>query len=142
VRRAVLPTAGAAGLVVLVIGTFLPWLRSGESQRNSYAAGNALRGLIDLPGILDALVPVWPYVGLWCAAVVAAYALGLRRWAGGLALVAGAVAAAVAIGALSAQANGFIGPCRSGPVVTLVGSVIVLGVSVWALVAPPRSVPH
>jgi hypothetical protein len=36
------PVLGAIGLVAIVIGTFLPWLRSGTQDRNSYQAGGAV----------------------------------------------------------------------------------------------------
>jgi hypothetical protein len=32
-------STGAAGIVLLVVGTFLPWLQSGQVQRNSYKTG-------------------------------------------------------------------------------------------------------
>ena len=65
------PVVGGVGLVVLLIGTFLPWLRSGRNGRNSYQAGGAVRRLIGTSGLVDSLLALWPLVGLACAAVVA-----------------------------------------------------------------------
>jgi hypothetical protein len=129
VRRAVAPTAGVAGIALLIAGTFLPWLRSGDVRRNSYEAGGALRVLVDLPGLLDAGVRAWPFIGLWCAAAVAAFVLGARRTAAALGLLAGALGGVVAIATLHARGTGLVAATRSGPIVTLIGSVLVFGAS-------------
>ena len=46
-RLRLAPAAMCAGLVVLMIGTFLPWLESGRVSRNSYAGDSALRELVE-----------------------------------------------------------------------------------------------
>ncbi len=116
---------GGVGVVLLLVGTFLPWLRSGRSDRNSYETGGALRRLLGLHGALDAAVSAWPFVGLLCAAVVAIFALGLRRSAAGLALLTAAAAAAVAITALEVDGNSFASPLMLGPSVTILGATVV-----------------
>ena len=67
-----------AGIAVLVLGTFLPWLRSGRATRNSYEATGAVRRLVHPPGVLDDLFRIWPLLGAVCALAVAVYVLGLR----------------------------------------------------------------
>ena len=81
---------GAAGLVLALVGSFLPWVVSGQVRRSSYA----ITGMIDRlgvagDGLLGTLVSGWPLIGLLCAAPVVAALL--RRWviAGVLAVVLG-----------------------------------------------------
>jgi hypothetical protein len=140
VRTHVTAGFGAAGLLALLVGTFLPWLRSGETQRNSYQAGGALHRLLRVHGLSGAGLDVWPYIGLWCAAVVAVHALGYPRWAAAGGFIAGAVALAVSIGALMAKDNGYIGHATPGPVVTIFGACIVLAAATLLLL-PGRAGP-
>jgi hypothetical protein len=116
---------GSAGLIVLLVGTFLPWLRSGRSERNSYRAGGALRRLLDLHGALDTAVSAWPFIGVLCACVVAIFAVGLRRCAAVLALLTAVSAAAVAVTALRVDGNSLARPLRLGPAVTILGATVV-----------------
>jgi hypothetical protein len=131
---------GLLGLVTLVIGTFLPWLRSGTAERNSYRAGHALHDLLHVSGLATAGLDVWPYVGVWCAAVAGAFAFGLHRTAaiGGL-LVAGG-ASAVSIGALRSHGNAFISGDATGPSVTMFGAFLIM-VAATVLLLPGRAVP-
>lgn len=131
--RALAAALGVIGLVVLVTGTFLPWLRSGRAGRNSYQAGGSLQRLLGWHGMAEAAVSAWPAVGLLCAAVVAIFAAGLRRSAallGGLtALATGAVSSA----ALRVDGNRLIRPAALGPTVTLVGALMVLAAATLLL---------
>ena len=117
---------GVTGLVVLVVGTFLPWLDSGRARRNSYETGGALKRLLGLHGLAEAAVSAWPLVALVCAAVVAIFAVGLRRSAALLGLLTALASGAVAVAALQVDGNRFIRPVRVGPTVTLVGATAVL----------------
>jgi hypothetical protein len=126
-------TLGVAGLVALVVGTFLPWLGSGQAERNSYETGGALKRLLGLHGPAEAAVSAWPLIGLVCAAVVAISAVGLRRSAALLALLTALAAGAVAITALLVDGKQFIRPVSLGPVVTLAGATAVLLAATLAL---------
>jgi hypothetical protein len=117
---------GVTGLVVLVVGTFLPWLDSGRARRNSYETGGALKRLLGLRGLAEAAVSAWPLIGLMCAAVVAIFAVGLRRSAALLALLTAIPTGAVAVAALLVDGNSFVRPVDLGPIVTLVGATAVL----------------
>lgn len=120
------PTAlGCAGLVCVVVGTFLPWLYSGSRSRNSYATGGALRRIFDVGGAADTALALWPFVGLACAAAIAALLVGLRRTAAAVGLIAAAAGAAGAIAMLTAGGNGDIRPAETGPIVTLIGALAV-----------------
>ncbi|MDT4945558.1 MAG: hypothetical protein QOH14_2291 [Pseudonocardiales bacterium] len=135
-RRVAAPALGLLGLAVIVAGTFLPWLDSGRATRNSYQASGAARRLLDVSGWLGGALQAWPFVGLVCAAVVVLYALGLPRGAAGLGLLTGALAAAVAIGALTVHGNGLVAPATRGPAVTIAGATAVIIASTLLLLQP------
>lgn len=135
--------AGVLGLVVIVIGTFLPWLKSGSVTRNSYQAGGAMRRLLDVPGWLGAALTAWPFVGLACAGVVVLFAAGLVRPSAVLGLLLGAFAAAVSAGALAVRGSGLVAPEAPGPVVTVVGATALITASTVLLLLPQRPArPH
>jgi hypothetical protein len=116
---------GCAGLVCVVVGTFLPWLYSGSRTRNSYATSGAVRRLLGVDGVGAAALAAWPFVGVACGAAIAALLVGLRRIAALIGLVAAATAATGAVAMLRAGDNGVFRPANVGPIVTLVGSLIV-----------------
>jgi hypothetical protein len=116
---------GCAGLVCVVVGTFLPWLYSGSRTRNSYAADGAVRRVLGVSHIGDAALTVWPFVGLACGAAIAALLLGLRRTAAVVGLLAAVGAAVGAIAMLAAGGNGVVRPANIGPIVTLIGAAAV-----------------
>jgi hypothetical protein len=127
-----LATAIAAlGMVLMVVGTFLPWVVSGQVRRSSYAAA----GVIDRLGIaseemLDVLVGVWPLFGAIC--VLPVVAALLRRWrtAGVLAVLLALVGAAVSVSALAFAArsgpSGTVSLDPLGPTVTVAGAALLL----------------
>src|SRR4051794_27877693 len=78
---------GSAGLMCVVIGTFLPWLYSGSRSRNSYATGGAVRRVLGVDGVGDAALAAWPFVGFACGAAIAALLVGFRRTAAVVGLV-------------------------------------------------------
>lgn len=117
---------GGLGIVVLVIGTFLPWLRSGRATRNSYEATGAVRRLVHPPGILDDLFRVWPLLGALCALAVAVHALGLRRVGAGIGMLASVAGGAAAVAALNAAHNAYASVIETGPAITLAGAAIVV----------------
>lgn len=124
VRRADL--LAALGLVLLAVGTFLPWLRSGTVDRNSYATGGALRRLVTPDGLVSGALTVWPFLSLACAAALALLLLGRSGYGlllGGLAAAAAGTVAAVT---LTVGGAGVVHPAALGPAVTALGSVLVL----------------
>lgn len=112
--------------MVLVAGTFLPWLRSGQVSRNSYRTGGAIQRLLDARGPLDAALTAWPFLALVCAAVVAVFALGARRTAAALAVVPSLAAGGVAVAVLAVDGTSFARPQPLGPSVTLAGALLVI----------------
>lgn len=123
---ALVPGFGAAGLVLIVVGTFLPWLRSGRVLRNSYQADGAIRRLLAPDGLAHGALAVWPAVSLACAAAIALYTLGGRGLGLALGLMTALVAAAVGIGALTAPTLASVSVAPIGPVVTVLGSALTL----------------
>lgn len=127
---------GAAGLLTTVLGTFLPWLRSGEVQRNSYASFGVLRRLIGFHGAAEMLVLGWPLLGAASALIVVLAAVGLQRVAALLALLVAAWAAAVSGGALAREAAAGIRVERVGPIVTIAGAAAIAAAAIVILISP------
>ena len=111
-------------MVAVVIGTFLPWLRSGRATRNSYATDGAVRRLLDVSGPADAVLRAWPFVSILCAAAIVFVLLGLLRTGLVTAALAAVASGGVAIWALGTDVRGLIRPASAGPVVTLTGACL------------------
>lgn len=120
---------------MIVVGTFLPWLRSGTVDRNSYAAGDALRRVEHLPAALGAVLDGWPFLSIVCAVAAALALLGLRRWAFALGALCAVVAGAVSAVVLVRGSGGLVRAASTGPAVTLTGAGLI-SVSVVISVAP------
>ena len=129
---------GLDGLIAMVIGTFLPWLQSGETHRNVYRAGGALRRVVGVDGIEGFALRIAPYLAISCALVVVLYVLASARLAAGVGALLGAAAAAGSIGVLRADSVGAIHPESAGPVVTLCGAIVVI-VAATLTLAPART---
>jgi hypothetical protein len=126
---------GAAGLLTMVVGTFLPWLRSGEVRRNSYASFGLLRRLIGFHGVPEALLRAWPLLGAVCAVVVVLAATGLLSVAALLALVVAAWAAAVGGAALARDPTAAVRVENLGPIVTITGAVVTAAAAIVIFVS-------
>ena len=130
--------ATLGGLVALV-GTFLPWLRSGTRDRSSFE----IFSLVDRLGISQSSlvgwgVRLWPVVPLLLVLAVTLLWFP-RKWFGGATvLVAVAYAGVVSIAVRSASSNSLI-TIERGPTVTLVGVVILAaGAVITAVLIRPR----
>jgi len=119
-------SVGAAGLAGVLLGTFLPWLRSGDVLRNSYTSFGVLNRLIGFHGVSDLAVRAWPLIGLCCAGVVVAVVAASRRVATVLALVTAGWSAAVASAVLLHHGDAGVSVVAVGPAVTLIGDTAVL----------------
>jgi hypothetical protein len=117
---------GAAGLGTIVVGTFLPWLRSGRGLHNSYQTDGTMQRLLHLRGATSSALDAWPFVGVVCALVVAAYAFGLTRLAVLGATLIALITGAVAVGTLRVTGASFARPATLGPRVTTFGAIVVL----------------
>jgi uncharacterized membrane protein YjjP (DUF1212 family) len=117
---------GAVGLVLIVVGTFLPWLHSGRATHNSYQADGAGQRLLAVSGPTHTLLAAWPFVGLICALVVVLFGLGWAGWAAAAGAVVAIGTAAVAVGALTVRRTTFAAPAALGPGITLSGGIVVV----------------
>ena len=120
-----------------LVGTFLPWLRSGTRGRSSYE----IFSLVDRLGISQSSVVGWG-VRLWPVMpflLVLAVTLEWfpRRWMTGVVTAVAVVyAGVVSVAVMSASSNSLI-KTESGPVVTVVG-VVILGAASLACAALAR----
>ena len=113
------------GLAAIVVGTFLPWLRSGTVDRNSYRAGDLLRRIEQLPAALGFLLNVWPFLSLACAAAAALVLLRID-WAGLTVAAVCAVVAGTTSGVVLVRgSSGLVRAISTGPLLSLIGSVLV-----------------
>jgi hypothetical protein len=124
--------ATLGGLVALV-GTFLPWLRSGTRDRTSYE----IFALVDRLGISQSSVVGWG-VRLWPVVpfvLVLAVALQWfpRKWIGGAAVLVAVVYAGVVSNEVRSASSNSLITIETGPLVTLVGAVILAAGGVIAL---------
>jgi hypothetical protein len=123
--RWILCGAGTVGLAVIVVGTFLPWLGSGSAQRNSYAAGGAVRRLVTVSSPVHDLLAGWPLIGVVAALAVAAAVLGHPVVGLGLAVLVAAVTGTCAAVVLPVHGNRYAHVITTGPITALIGAMLV-----------------
>lgn len=119
------------GLVLVVAGSFLPWVISGTVTRSSYA----VVGVVERLGFADdgpvaALVTLWPFVGALCVAPVIAAIVRWWRTAGALCVLYGLLTGSFAFGLLFfATGQGGLGVrlAPTGPAVMAAGAVLLVG---------------
>jgi hypothetical protein len=131
-------SVAATGLVVLVLGTFLPWLRSGLVLRDSYQSVGALRELVG-GGLPGALLTAWLMIIPACVVCAGTFLVRLRRTSAGLTcvvcLVVGTAAGVVVV--QGDDPGSLISPAPAGPAVTLTGATVAL-LGAIAVLAGPR----
>jgi MYXO-CTERM domain-containing protein len=119
----------AAGLVTVAVGTFLPWVRSGDVLRDSYESISVVRtvGVLEGSG-LSLVLDVWTSLIPMTTVGVVAYALGLRRSGATIsalvAIISGTVAGAATV--LGGGEEVRLGIAGAGPPTTLAGAVLTL----------------
>lgn len=131
----------AVGLVTSIAGTFLPWLKSGSTTRDSYEV-LSLRDLAGLDGVAGSVVTsVW--VGLTPLAMIAValYVVRFPRFAGCVGLLFGTISGTVALLAtVQGDSKGaLVGISIAGPVVTLAGAVLTIVGAITVLTSKRRS---
>jgi hypothetical protein len=125
--------AGAAicgiGVVLITVGTFLPWFRSGLVLRDSYESISLIRTigvLRDSP--LRFALNAWTMIVPVATLCIALYAFGLRHTAATiaaiLAIVCGTIGGIAAVESGSNEAS--LGIAGTGPLVMLIGGALTL----------------
>ncbi|WP_143091490.1 hypothetical protein [Lentzea albida] len=140
-RSAVGAAIAAVGLVTTIAGTFLPWLKSGSTTRDSYEV-LSLRGFAGLDGVAGTLVTsVW--VGLTPLAMVAIalYVVRFPRFASCIGLLFGTISGTVALLAtVQGDSKGsLVGISTAGPATTLAGAVLTIVGAITVLTSTRRS---
>lgn len=119
------------GLVLVIAGSFLPWVVSGNIRRSSYAVlGVAGRLGLGDDGPIGMLISVWPIFGVLSMTPLIAAALRWWRVAGALGVVVAAGSALVSFGILWIAVGRFGLTVRLdplGPAVMAAGSLLLLG---------------
>jgi hypothetical protein len=127
----------AAGAGLALVGSFLPWVRTGSRDRNSYDVFRVVGRLGFAPdGPAATAMRWWPLVPLLAVAAVVAAWWGWARWGGALGVVAACYGAAVGIAVANAPEPTLV-DVRAGAIVTTVGAVVLLAGSVAVLVVGP-----
>jgi hypothetical protein len=126
--------ASAVGMVVVVAGSFLPWVRTGRRARASFdLVGVADRLGVVRSGVVTVVAHAWVLVPLLVAVALAATALGAARVAAVLAVVTGSATLLLAWTVLGSPLS--IAPglpvSTAGGMMAIVGGVL-LGWSAWA----------
>lgn len=124
------------GLVAVVVGSFLPWVRSGVSERSSFEAAGVIDrfGPRDVP-LLDVALTAWIAVPLVCVIAIGLYAVGLLRTAAAFASIVGLLAGTVGAATYvqGGGGSGAFGVIAAGPLTTCCGGVVALAGSLGAL---------
>jgi hypothetical protein len=129
-RRGLTVVAMAIGAILVVLGSLLPWLRTGARQRNSYDAFAVADRLGFGPGGAAAEgLRWWPLVPLLTAAAVVAAWWGWRRPGGLIGMAAGLYAFAVGAAVAMADQQSAV-DIRPGATVTAVGGAVLALASV------------
>jgi hypothetical protein len=123
------PLLTTAGAAAVVIGSFLPWLRSGHRGRSSYEMYRLARHLGFADGFLArAGVALWPAVPLLAVGAVVAIWSRARPLGAALALACGAYVTAICVVAWRAPLVALAGVsvCAAGAWILFAGALVAL----------------
>ncbi len=119
-------TLWLVGVMVLVAGTFLPWIYSGRVAKSSYSITGSLERHLNLPNWAEVIVSGWPFLGPGCAVLIVVFAIGLRRSAAAVSILCFLLIALLCCGLLilGRDLAGPISIAAMGPAVTLIGCAL------------------
>ncbi|MGH9270875.1 MAG: hypothetical protein ACRDZ2_06355 [Ilumatobacteraceae bacterium] len=124
----------AGGALVVIVGSLLPWLRTGGRRRHSYDLFELVERLGFAPGsVAAAALRWWPLVPLLTVGAVVAAGWGWPRVGGFLGVGAAIYAGGTALAVMLAPSGRSIDPLL-GTAITAAGSVLLLGGAVAAIV--------
>lgn len=123
----------AVGAVVTVVGSLLPWVRTGGMRRNSYDLLSLVDRLGFAPdGPAEQALRWWPMLPLLAASAVVAAWWGWPRAGGTVGVIAALYGGGVGIAVGGAGSH--VVHVEAGPAVTIVGAVVLAAGSVGAVV--------
>ncbi len=129
----------AGGAVVVIVGSLLPWLRTGGRRRHSYDLFELVERLGFAPGsVAAAALRWWPMVPLLAVGAVVAAWWGWPRVGGFLGVGAAIYAGGTALVVMLAPSGRSIDPLF-GAVTTFAGGLVLLVGAVAALVVGFRA---
>ena len=132
-RRGLAVLVMAGGAAVTIVGTLLPWLRTGGRQRHSYDLFALVGRLGFAPdGPVGTALRWWPLVPLLAVAGVVAGWWGWPRVGGTIGVAAACYAGGTAMAITVAGSDDF--DLRAGTIVTIGGAVVLLAGAVLAVV--------
>lgn len=122
-RNVIGRVTATVGATVALVGTFLPWLRSGSRRRNSYEIFSLIERLgISQSSVVGWGLRVWPVVPFLLALAVTLHWF-TRRWlTGGSTALAVVYVGGVSVAVETAPASSLIA-VEYGPWVTIAGVV-------------------
>jgi hypothetical protein len=131
----------AVGGALVVIGSFLPWVRAGSRSRNSYDLFRVVGRLGFAPdGPAATALRWWPVVPLLTVVAVVAVWWGWGRAGGVLGILAAAYAGGIGAAVAAAPGPGLLA-VGAGPGTTAAGGVVLLGGAVAAVVVGAGTAP-
>lgn len=127
VRRVLIGRAlTSADALIVLVGSFLPWLRSGTRHRNSYDILSLVERIgYSAHGAVGWALRLWPVLPLLLVVAVTLVWSGRHTLAAAAAMIAAVYAGAVSIAVSAASPTGLIA-AEYGPWVTLAGAVLLL----------------
>ncbi len=116
--------------MLIAVGTFLPWFRSGSVLRDSYQSISIIRTIKIINGSpLELVVDAWTMTVPVVTLCIVAYAFGFRRSAATVAAIVaifcGTIGGFAAIESSSSE-EAMLGLAGTGPTVTAIGGVLAL----------------
>lgn len=134
VRRAMPRLFLTAGGALVIVASFLPWVRSGSVERSSYRVFGLVERLgYASDGPVGLAIRWWPVLPLVVTVSVVLSWWDHRRSSAVFGLIGGSYAAAVAAATARAPVDGFV-EVLTGPTIALAGAVAMLVGAVWVLV--------
>ena len=118
-----------AGDLLVVLGSFLPWVISGTARRDSYATVRAAKNIAVVgSGLGETALSIWFLVPLLAAVVLLAVVFDRRSLGSAIAIALGALSLVVAGWVMLAPVERGVGPAVTllGSAGLLVGSALLL----------------
>jgi hypothetical protein len=123
----------AVGAAVTIVGSLLPWVRTGGARRNSYDLLSLVDRLGFAPdGPAEVALRWWPMMPLLSTVAVVAAWWGWPRVGGSIGAVAALYAGAVGVAVFRAGSD--LVRVEPGPAVTIAGALVLVAGSIGAVV--------